>query len=904
MMRCYQWLTLLLFSLWSQFVWGQCSPYAGKAVINEAYNGNKTSPFVEVFMIDKTISSGVYNNWSVGICARDSKGKTGCDSYSLSSFTSYPWLFEQVSSSLLEFDKASSGAGTDIILLDENNLPIDYLVVNGYMPQLQASCGVADLPYADTININNAGVRLIYRVGDGDGDYSFAPGEKGEQTPGSSNPGTEPPSLIYQIIHDGNGITCLSEAVTIRACTNATCSTTDTSENGSISLLVNGVFSQNINLVNGIGVGSINYTDTVNNAILSSTSDYLCTNTSISGSLGQTDADCGLNFSDTGFVISQIDNQIAGVNFDGITIQAVQANDTGACSALFNNTTDIGFAMQYQVPTSTTANEYQINGTAIAKSVGAPTAYTNISVDFDETGVGIIPNNVYFDAGQVQLHAYKVIPATPELSAVTLIGNSNNFWVKPDQFVLTSSLAVATGVYPAGVDFDYQITAVNSLGQTTTNYLPGSGSVGETIQASIQRVAPVSTAANDGKFTFADTLGEVLVDTSESFIDRGFIFNDGVASASTAEYSEVGMVSLDVRDINYGGIGLEINSDLINLGRFTPAYFVQTVATHGEITGLCGNWAYTGQLLSVGGNGAINYGLQPELIIVAKNGHDITTQNYRNFGVGDNYSFLEDDDVAVITPSQDLKNGVDGVTPYGLSGVINTGTISQHYDEITGDILAGEFTYQFNEFDHFVYTRDANAVTNPFTAEFDIQISEIRDGDNVVDGVNAGILPDALTPVEFRELTNSQLQIRFGRLVLANSFGPETSNLPQPLSTQYLSDAANMTFTHNKQDSCTLISSAASDWTRTDRDTSSGLTAAQVSVQGAGGQMINGVYNGVELKSDNGNQGSVNVEYTTLPWLLFDWAGDGLQDNNAKAVATFGRYRGNDRIIYWKEVNN
>lgn len=699
--------------------------------------------------------------------------------------------------------------------------------------------------------------------------------------------GAEP---IFQIIHDGSGITCLTEQVQIKTCTDATCTTTDTSVNTTINLLVNGGSSQTINIAGGLGSATFNYTDTVNNAILSSSVDYLCTNTSLAGSLGQTNADCGLSFSNTGLVIDPIPNQIAGVGFSGLTIQAVQADETGACSALFDNTTDIGFAMQYQNPTTLTSNDYTINGTPIIKSIAAPSSYTPISIDFNASGVGIIPTNIYYDAGQVQLHAQKIIPATADLAAVTLTGNSNNFWVRPDKFVITSPLAGAAGIYPAGDDFNYEVNAVNRQGITTTNYQPFD------VEASIARVAPTSGDATNGDFTFSDPIGSREVSTAESFVDTALSFTGGIATVSTAEYSEVGIVSLDVRDHNYGGIGLEVDADAVNLGRFTPKYFTQTVSEHGNVIGSCGagNWAYSGQLLTVGGNGAITYGDQPELLIVAKNSHGITTENYRNFGAGDNFNFLTNTSVTTVAPTQDLKVGADATTLYGLSGVLNTGTLSQRLNEVTSAVIAGEFTYQLSSLDHFVYTRDNNAVTNPFTAEFDISIASIIDGD----GVTALTLND----VEIR----SDVEVRFGRLVLDNSYGPESENLSQPFTTEYLTDVTNMTFTTSIADDCTTISDDSSYWLLTNGDTSNGLTASDINVVGSSGTLSSGQFNGVELQNASAPivQGSVNVEYVTFPWLQFDWDNDGTHDNNANAVATFGRYRGNDRIIYWKEINN
>jgi len=48
------------------------------------------------------------------------------------------------------------------------------------------------------------------------------------------------------------------------------------------------------------------------------------------------------------------------------------------------------------------------------------------------------------------------------------------------------------------------------------------------------------------------------------------------------------------------------------------------------------------------------------------------------------------------------------------------------------------------------------------------------------------------------------------------------------------------------------------------------------------------------------NDGSVDVLLDVPAWLEFDWQGGG--DEDPVGTATFGRFRGHDRILYWREV--
>ena len=60
------------------------------------------------------------------------------------------------------------------------------------------------------------------------------------------------------------------------------------------------------------------------------------------------------------------------------------------------------------------------------------------------------------------------------------------------------------------------------------------------------------------------------------------------------------------------------------------------------------------------------------------------------------------------------------------------------------------------------------------------------------------------------------------------------------------------------------------------------------------------------LASSGSHSGSIGVtmDFSALPWLQYNWDGsvDGSLENPPSASATFGQYRGHDRVIYWREV--
>jgi autotransporter adhesin len=53
-----------------------------------------------------------------------------------------------------------------------------------------------------------------------------------------------------------------------------------------------------------------------------------------------------------------------------------------------------------------------------------------------------------------------------------------------------------------------------------------------------------------------------------------------------------------------------------------------------------------------------------------------------------------------------------------------------------------------------------------------------------------------------------------------------------------------------------------------------------------------------------GNTGYINVSsnFSSLPWLLYNWNQAGLGNTSPTAVATFGVYQGSNKVIYFKEM--
>ena len=155
---------------------------------------------------------------------------------------------------------------------------------------------------------------------------------------------------------------------------------------------------------------------------------------------------------------------------------------------------------------------------------------------------------------------------------------------------------------------------------------------------------------------------------------------------------------------------------------------------------------------------------------------------------------------------------------------------------------------------------------------------------------------------------------RFGRLRGVSAFGPETQDLAVPILTEYYDGGG---FVSNVDDACTTVVAANFDLNIVDDDNSNNPGAGVITGLAIDAGTSNGSINntpfiageaGFEFDSPGaGNTSKIEINLdldeisNPLPWLKFDWLGTG-DVNPPQFDAIFGRYRGNDRVIYWREV--
>lgn len=672
----------------------------------------------------------------------------------------------------------------------------------------------------------------------------------------------------FEIEHDGNGLTCLPETVSIKACTNADCSVVDSNTSNVILTLTspsNGTIEQAVEVTGTANVDFRNLAaETVTLGLKSET--FECKN-------GASNS-CDVIFSQAGFVLENSGgSDVEACTANTLTIKAVKLADDGvSCAPLFTGNQNINVGFNYVNPLTGTKTP-TLNNASLPVS-----GQTEVrSVLFDNNGSADLPLQ-YDDAGQLN---FTVSTAVENGIADGSLAQTSY----PGKFVISSPIngsdANSTTTQKASLDFSLDIAAqCNDVSNTLTpNYQPQTTTSTEVL---VRRDGPIGVDSANGEFVLESSVSTITAVESALFTVKNLTgaFSNGEINSTTASYSEVGLLALDIRDSNYFGNVIEAAE--VPLGRFIPDHFKQTVVEHGSISAnhgascLAENWVYSGQTVTQSGStkGSVQYNVAPEIIITAYNADDDVTENYIS-------------DFAKLTGFPSAPNAIT----LGDAETLHTNGLAITSDVAASGSLvengAGVLTYTFSNEHHFTYTRSAASEVSPFIANFEIPVTQIIDSDSVV-------ATELASPT-----FSSGVEVRFGRATLENTYGPETSDLPQVLTNEYL---LNGSFIVNENDNCAAFDSS-----------NLSVTAGTISPPNPASNTVSGLYSqGITramhiLSPGLGNQGEINVEYTPSPWLLYDWDKSDLDttpDQNPTAVATFGLYRGNDRIIYYREIQN
>ena len=704
----------------------------------------------------------------------------------------------------------------------------------------------------------------------------------------------------FGIVHDGSGINCLREAITIRA-ENADGSLV-TNYSGTVDLALT-TNNGNWFVVDSAGASSDpalgNLVDTADdndgNATyqfsagdLGSVVLYLentvaeTTNITVTeGTTTDDNTEGDIIFRPFGYVFSPspITTQIAGRPFDLTLTAAGQTPTQLECGVIeeYTGIKTLNFWSDYSdpltSPTQVTVDGNQISvdeATSAAQNVTFTNGVATVAVQYDDVGEIGISAKDEIDVGE---------PPAGNLDEI--IGGISPFVVRPfgydlqvtgDPFADSGNDAVFT---QAGTPFNMTIRSV--LWQAADD-LDDDGIPDPFVDSNGDAIPDTGGDLSDNGVTpnlslisgQVDFSGTALVVTNSngnitannlafsSFVAAG-LANEGTASF-VQSWDEVGILQLDASTTSFMGSGEQVTGQRINIGRFIPDHFLLSPPI---VVEQCGSFTYGGFFDGINaGLDKTGQGFDLSGTLTAQNLANGTTQNYA--GV---FAKLVNSNITVQGFNEDTTANATGRVNFSPSPLLFVNGVSGFSDPTTN--------YQFD------------SIASEFNLRLDLTATDS-------DGVTSGLV------------SSNSFETRLGRLRLEDSYGPETSDLEIRLFADYY-DGTNWVV--NSADSCsTYISGDATlDNTSYTEQLSNGETNIFAPiVQQTTNSGISDLNNGLWYTAPGvNNYGSVKVDFdiSSLPWMAFDWDTDNTIDDPS-ARLYFGYYRGSDRVIYWKEVRN
>ena len=667
----------------------------------------------------------------------------------------------------------------------------------------------------------------------------------------------------FEILHDGTALTCQAESVTIRACANNDCSSLFTDPVAATMSPAGWVGGNTVNITGGVATASFQRTTpgSVTLGVLGSQpstrpqSITLCQ----SGGGVLSAANCSLPFLAAGLAF-EIPDQVAARESGTIQISAVRQDDvTQACVPAFANVDrEVAFWSSYLDPATGLSASPPISVSGVPVG-GSAAAATPLTLAFNAQGRAEITLN-YPEAGQMQLDA--------RYTGSTASGDQGLVLPGADSFVSM----------PAG--FCLQATVPESACGALWDQCSVLAAAGDPFQVSLRAVAWETSGENGADFCAGNATTRNFRVPSLALSHQllaptpGVLGNLGVTSqamtgteAGSAVFdqsiSEVGVFELQMAaGQNYLGRALP-GAESTPVGRLTPASFaIDAAATDpGTLAPGCPGadpFSYTGQ--------PVGWSVAPEIRIRALSRTGTLTSNYTRGG----FLKLTAADIGRTLPSQDQSQLLaDASAQVPVSYTANAATLSAPAG------AHGIMAYGFSSADQLSYEKVAGARVGPFSPDLELRIDSIQDSDGIV----APALPYALAPA-------SPFELRYGRLNMQNVYGPENiASLAMPFLAEYWTGDR---FLLHGADSC-------SGW-----DTMAvGGSSDHHNLQADSGTLSNGT-GGPLVLVPTGSQGTDTLIWQQPVWLQDFW-NDSATLQNPSALATFGVYRGHDRVIDWRE---
>lgn len=707
----------------------------------------------------------------------------------------------------------------------------------------------------------------------------------------------------FEFDHSGQALTCNPETLVIRACANTSCSQLFTDpvsailtplKNGSNGWIADSQVSYNgntatVNFSNGTAKLQLrnNLATAITVGVSGSTPSTKPLSTTLcrAGSGALSAAACTLSFADSGFVFDVLDT--LANRPQQVVMKAVKKDDASQqCVPSFAGVSKpVRFWSDYVSPASNTfGSKVTVNGNAIATSQGASTT-SNLS--FDSKGETTLTVS-YPDAGQMRLNARH--DGSGDTAGLVMTG-SDLFVSRPVGLCITPTQgACAAGDITCpvfkrtGDSFSLNIQAMAWQSDSDGDICTGNGTTPNFVLSDIaltsELVAPQGgVAAQVTPTRYSHVAASASLNTPALSLNEVGVFRIK-ATPPAATLPEGSTVST-------GYFGYTIPpATSVPLGRFVPWDFNMT---SGTVTPACGGFSYMSQ----------PFGIQT--VVEARNKEGSVTRNYRD-------AFARGALTLVAANNQDGVDRSNRLAPLAASWTEGTGKQSgqtrfMRLRELTPSLTAPE--------EPLPLLRLGLRVTDGETPETSFLSGRNMNpavSGNCQSGVNCTARQLAILQGE-----NDTMIAYYGRLLASTRQGVDSAPLALPLQVQYFEGGL---WRVNQDDLCTRISLANDGIRFTDGEQHYDAATGDLGLKdgprirlglgpvapGGSDVRINGGETRFHFAAPNQ---SVRIPYEILldkQPLSPVWLADPATADHLLGEAIFGRDRGNDRIIYRREV--
>ena len=701
------------------------------------------------------------------------------------------------------------------------------------------------------------------------------------------------------IEHDGTALTCQPESVTVRACIDASC-TSEYSGDVTLTLTPTGWTGGNTQSMSGghasfvlphTSPGSV--TLGISTPSPNPASGVWCLNTSTGAN------DCTLTYYDSGFIYN-VPNQTSCTASNTITLSAVRLSNTSqqCVPAFVSQTRNLNFSLAYSNPTTGTKSvTLNVNSTNYnVSSTGA-----SVPINFNGSGQASFTLS-YPDAGQIAINSqYTGSSGTGDAGLV--MNGSATYVAKPAKLYVysddansdcSSASPACSAFVRAGAPFNLKIRGACTDNSVTPNF-----------QLSGLTLTHLNVAPAISQGTLAVSNFDVVAgDNGEHVI-------------SNQSVSEVGAFTFTATLPAGGYFGEVIGNAALNtsatIGRFYPSHFCATLGSLSNRTD-----ANTAS----GCTDSFSY-LDEEFTVVTS----LTAQSFGTAcnaaGITSNYSGAWSQFSNPLVENTNVGNesgkwnyaavNNPGSTPVDLSARVLLNTTTSN-----GNFSNG----QANLTTHLLIGRAGSAPG--FTTE--TPFSNVHIGINPIDNDGVSLTNPNLTISSQTYFDAGTTALYFGRLLAENAYGSNDPGTPLDMfaRTQYCTAVSAGSCTDwqaKSDDSCTLYNVSPPT------DTALGLAAANDGLGGyyqrASASMSSATFNfdasgaapgyaREHVPDTSGHSAGWRLFYTgagnggdyPIPF-TFPFSGNPSEHPyllHQDGIASFGQYRGDDRIIYWREI--